>query len=161
MKEEKNKETEKKIEPKKEEPKKQKPKRSKVVVNAKNVPISKKYSVEICRFIKGKTIEKAIRELEEVLKHKKAVPMKQESPHKKGKNIVGGRYPKNATEHFIKILKSAAANANANGIENPFISGAIANFAYRPRGRFGRWQRKRTHINIIASEKLQGEKRNG
>ena len=103
-------------------------------------------------FIKGKGIEKAINDLEEVISLKKPVPMKGEIPHRKG--MMSGRYPKKTAEHFIKLLKELSANANVNGLENTIISEAIANIASRPYSRFGRVRKKRTHVKIIVKEKI-------
>jgi ribosomal protein L22 len=149
---------------KKEVPKKEikKIKKSEVTVKGVSVPISTKYSVSICRFIKNKKIEKAIKKLGEVLKFKRAIPMRGEIPHRKGK-IMSGRYPKNATEHFIKLLKSLKSNADNHDVEDPVIFEAIANTAQRPFGRFGRVKRKRTHILIKAKsiKRKEKEKKNG
>ena len=79
--------------------------------------------------------------------------MKGEIPHRKGKGMMSGRYPKKATEHFVKLLKSLLANSNANELNNPIIVEAVANFASRPYGRFGSIRRKRTHIRIKVKEK--------
>ena len=152
-----NKDIEKKEETKKEIIKKKKEikiKKTEAIINVKGVPVSTKYSMAICKFIKNKKIEKAIADLEEVLQFKKAIPMKGEIPHRKGKKIMSGRYPKRATEHFIKLLKSLLANANHNGLENPIITEAISNIGKRPFGKFGRIRRKRTHIKITAKEKI-------
>jgi len=146
-------EGEKKKEKKKPIQKKPVVKKTEAVVNAVNLPVSKKYAIAICKFIKNKKIEKAISDLEQVLVFKKAVPMKGEIPHRKGKKMMSGRYPKNATEYFIKLLKNLSANANVNELNSPIIAEAVANFASRPFGRFGRWRKKRTHIRIIAKEK--------
>jgi len=142
----------------KEEKKKTKPKikKTEAVVNSYSLPISTKQSVAICKYIKGKKIEKVINDLEKVIVLKKSVPMKGEIPHRKGpgKTASGsGRFPKNASIHFIKLLKSLSANAIVNEINNPVIVEAIANLAPRPFGRFGRVQRKRTHVKIKAIEK--------
>lgn len=137
------KKTEKKIE--------QKVKKTEASVNGVDLPISTKDSVAICRFIKGKKIDRAIFDLEQVLLYKKAIPMKGEIPHRKGKGMMSGRYPKNATICFIKLLKSLLANANE--LEDPIITEAIANLASRPFGRFGRIRKKRSHIKIIMKEK--------
>jgi len=128
-------------------------KKSEAVVNATNLQISAKYSIAICKFIKNKKIEKAIDDLEQVLMHKKAIPMKGEIPHRKGKGIMSGRYPKKASENFIKLLKNLQANANNHEVNNPIITEAISNQASRPFGRFGRVKRKRTHVKIVAREK--------
>ena len=138
----------------KEEPKKTKPKvkKTEAVVNSYNLPISTKKSAAICRFIKGKTIEESQNYLEEVIRGKKAIPMKGEIPHRRGRMMSGG-FPKNAARHFIVLLKSLAGNSSVNEIDNPVIVGAVANLASRPYGRFGRWRRKRTHVKLVAREK--------
>jgi len=142
----------KKTEEKKPVQTKPKIKKTEAVVNSNNLPISTKHSIAVCKFIKGKKIERAIEDLEKVANKKKPVPMKGEIPHRKGKGISSGRYPKKAAEHFIKLLKSLSANANLHEIENPFIANAVANLGARPYGRFGRIKRKRTHIQIIAKK---------
>jgi ribosomal protein L22 len=127
-----------------------------VVVNAQSVPVSTKYAISICRFIKGKEIKDARRYLEDVKVLKKSIPMKGEYAHKKGPGKMasgGGKYPVQASEHFISILKTLAGNATNHDILAPVITEAVANKASTPVGRFGRWQRKRTHITIKAREK--------
>ena len=140
----------------------QKVKKEKAVVNSRNVSISTKYSRDICRFIKNKSIEEAIKDLEQVLSHKKAIPMRGGYGHKKsakGFASGSGKYPEKATESFIKLLKSLSANAAANGLEKPIITEAFANMGSKPRARFGKWQRKRTHICFVARElKIKGKK---
>ena len=145
----------------KEEKKKQTPKIKKdnAVVKGISLPISTKYSIAICRFIKGKIIEDAISDLNQVLKKKKAVPVKGEIPHRKGKGMMSGRFPKNGAEHFIRLLKNLEANSNVNEIDNPVIVEASANLASRPYGRFGSIKRKRTHVKIIAKEKKSKNKK--
>lgn len=133
-------------------PEVKKPKKTEAVVNAKNIPISTKDSAAICRFIKNKKIENAIAELEQVLRLKKAVPMKGEIPHRKGKGMMSGRFPKKASQNFIKLLKSLSANATYNGLEEPVIVEAIANIGARPYGKFGGVRKKRTHIKLKAIE---------
>jgi len=144
---------EKKASAKKQETAKPKVKKHEAIVNGFSVAVSTKKSMAICKFIKRKKIEKAISDLEEVLQKKKVVPMKGEISHQKGKGIMSGGYPKKTSEHFITLLKSLQANANVNDLEEPIIVEAVANFAPRPFGRFGKWKRKRTHIKIVAREK--------
>ncbi len=131
-------------------------KRDFAVVNATSVPVSTKYAIAICKFIKNKRIGDAIRELEEVMAKKKHVPMVGEYGHKHGIGKIAsgaGRYPLNASKHFIVLLKSLAGNATANEMDEPVVSEAVSNKAARPMGRFGRWERKRTHIKLVAREK--------
>jgi hypothetical protein len=52
-------------------------------------------------------------------------------------------------------LKSLASNAVQHGVENPVVVEAVANFAPRPFARWGRWQRKRTHLKLIAKSKME------
>ena len=127
-------------------------KKTEAVVNAKSLPISTKHSMAICKFIRGKKINDCIEYLEQVIVGKKAMPMKGEIPHRKGK-MMSGRFPKNASQHFIKLLKSLGANANVNNLEEPIISEVIANMAQRPHGKFGRVRKKRTHVTIKCKEK--------
>lgn len=128
------------------------------MVNAKSVPISTKYAIYICKFVKGKRIEDAIRDLEQVILLKKVVPMKGEYAHQKGKGISGGKFPQRAAKSFIVLLKSLAGNANNHEINEPIITEAIANQAAMPFGRFGRVRRKRTHITIKAREAKEKKK---
>ncbi|MBU4308697.1 MAG: hypothetical protein KJ566_02795 [Nanoarchaeota archaeon] len=156
----------KKPEIKKEDKKKTSPKVKKTfaVVNATNLPISTKKSMAVCKFIKGKKIGDAIRDLEQVVLIKKAVPMRGEIPHRKGK-IMSGGFPKKTAEHFIKLLKSLSANSIVNELDEPFIAEAVVNIGARPSGRFGTIKRKRTHVKLVAKErktnsnKKKGEKK--
>ena len=127
-------------------------KKEEVYVNAKSVPVSTKYAIEICKFIKGKRIGDAIIDLQQVALLKKAVPMKGEYAHKKGKGMSGGKYPQRASQHFIVLLKSLAGNATNHEILEPIIVEARVNWAPAPMGRFGRVKRKRTHITLKAIE---------
>jgi len=151
---------EEKIEEKKEETKveqkeekKKIAKKNEAIVNGVSLPISTKTSAAICKFIKGKTIEKAITDLNEVLKFKRVIPMTGEIPHKKGKGVMSGRYPLKAIGYFIRMLKNLQANAAVNGLEEPVIVEAIPNRASLPYGRFGSIRRKRTHVKIKVAEK--------
>ena len=137
-------------------------KKDEAVVNGISLPISTKDSVAICRFIKGKTIDNAIADLEQVMKFKKAIPMKGEIPHRKGKGIMAGRYPIKPVGYFIRMLKNLKANATVNGIDEGIIVEAVPNRASRPYGRFGSVKRKRTHVKIkVTEKKLIKEKKSG
>jgi len=150
-----------KTEEKKKELKKEVPKVKKSEVSARgiNLPISTKDAKFVCRFIVKKRIGDAIRDLEQVETGKEAVPMKGEIPHRKGKGIASGRFPKKAAKNFIVLLKSLAANANEGSLDEPIIAEAMANMAARPYGRFGRTQKKRTHVKIIAKDNIKQEKK--
>jgi len=117
------------------------------VVNGKDLRISTKHATAVCDFIRGKDVDKAIAELEEVRDMRRAIPMKGEIPHRKG--MMSGRYPVKAVGDFIKLLKSARANALYHDLELEKLKlFCKANVAARPRKRFGQARFKRTHVQI-------------
>lgn len=138
--------------------KQSKPKKSEAKVNVSNMPLSTKVSAAICKFIKNKEIKKAVEELNQVIEKKKPIPMKGEYPHQKG--IMSGKYPVKAAKEFRTLLRSLGANAVENGLEKPIVKVAIANKGQRPMAKFGMWERKRTHITLIAKEGSYSNKSN-
>jgi ribosomal protein L22 len=134
-------------------------KKTEVFARGVNLPISTKDAKFICKFIMKKRLGDAIRDLKQVELGRKAVPMTGEIPHRKGKRISSGRFPKKAAKNFGIILKSLAANANEGSIDEPIIVEAMANQAARPYGRFGRTQKKRTHVKVIVKEKSKIKKK--
>jgi len=85
------------------------------IVNAPGIHISKRHGMYICSFIKGKSIDRAISELEEVIILKRAVPFKGEIPHRKG--MMSGRYPVDAAKLFIPMLKNLKGAVLFNGMD--------------------------------------------
>lgn len=144
--------TETKTTEKKPEVKVQKIKKEFAIVDVSNSPVSTKKSRDFCKFIRGKKLDVAIKELEEVKAMKRAIPAKGEVSHQKGKGMAGGIYATRTAEHFLVLLKSLLANSNNVGLENPVIDEAIANIGQRPYGRFGRARKKRTHLKLVARE---------
>lgn len=129
----------------------EKPKITEAIARGINLPISKKHSMYICKFIKSKPIEKALYDLKNVIELKQAVPFKGEIPHRKG--MMSGRYPIKASRLFINILKSLKGNAiiNALDLDKTRIVFASANWASRP-ARFEGRRAKRTHVILKAKE---------
>ena len=126
-------------------------------VNSYGVPISTKQSYEICNFIRERKLEQAKRLLNEVLSMKKAVPFKRynrDMGHKP--SIASGRYPKKASEHFLKLLNAAEANAENLGLDtkNLVIKDINASLGSAPwhGGRKRRRKMKRTNISIVVKE---------
>jgi ribosomal protein L22 len=150
--EEKQKKQEKTTEVKKEQVK---VKKEEAMVLFTSFPVSTKYAMDICKFIKRKKIPYCISYLEEVIAKKKVMPMKGEYAHRKGEGMMSGKYPRQASEKFIMALKSLAANAVFNGLEDPVIVEAIANYGQRPHSKMGRWQKKRTWLKIVAKNKIK------
>ena len=128
--------------------------RTEAVINGKRLPITLKDSIAIGNFIKNKKIEDAIYDLELVLKKKKAIPFRGERPHRKGKRMMSGKYPINASSHFIKLLKSLSANSSNNSmdLDKTRIISVIPNKAPQQLHRFGSTKFKRTHVTIISKQ---------
>ena len=112
---------------------------------------SKKHCAYICKFIKNKNVDKAIYDLGLVAKLKKAVPFKGEIPHRKG--MMSGRYPVNAANLFVKLLKGLRGNIlnNSLDLDKTRIYFASANWASRPRKSQGR-KAKRANVILKAKE---------
>ncbi|MEK6872546.1 MAG: uL22 family ribosomal protein [Nanoarchaeota archaeon] len=126
-------------------------KKTEAVVKGEDLRISTKQAVAVCNFIRNKEIDQSIRNLEKVKKIEIAIPMKGEIPHKKGISIASGRgrYPINAVNEFLKLLKSLRANAIYNELElEKFKIFCMANIASKPQKRFGQGRFKRSHVLI-------------
>ncbi len=129
-------------------------KKTEAVVRGNDLGISKKHSMEIIRHIKGKNIPRALAILERVLKKREAIPFRgYEIPHRKGKGISEGRYPRNASREFIKLLKNLQANASVVNVnlDQAVLSGK-ANDAARPFKRGGSQRFKRVHVELWVKE---------
>ncbi|MBN2567105.1 50S ribosomal protein L22 [Candidatus Woesearchaeota archaeon] len=121
-----------------------------------DLPISTKQAVEICRFIRGKRADAAKAALERVLKHESPLPYTRhvkKMPHRPGMRT--GAYPEKAIREVLKLLKSAEMNAHVKGLsEELVIAHTNAHLASRPM-RYGRQSRritKRTHIEVVLAE---------
>ena len=127
------------------------------VVFGRNVSISTKQSIEICKYIRNKNLDKAIKILERVIEQKQAIPYTRfnaDVGHKTG--IAAGRYPKKSCKEIIRLLKSVKANAQIKGLDesNLKIIKICANKGSNSR-RYGRKrgrQAKRTNIEIVVKE---------
>ena len=122
------------------------------------LPISFKQSTEICRFIKSRKVSDAKKILQGVIEKKIAIPFRVynwDLGHKK--KIGPGRYPQKASQHFIKIIEAAEANAQFKGLNTSNL--VLAHISAHNAGKtwhYGRKQRrkmKRTHLEIVVEEK--------
>ena len=121
------------------------------------LPISSKISREVCAKLKGMKLDKAKALLENVINLDEAIPYKRynrDTPHQVGTGP--GRFPIKTSEHILKILKSAEANAQFKGlsINNLFIKHISAQKGAKTI-RYGRRhnQAKRTSIEVVLEEK--------
>lgn len=137
-------------------------------VVGRDLPISTKQSIEICSFIRGKSLAKAKEDMENTIAMKKPVPFKkftEGAGHKKGK-IAAGKFPVKASKEVLSLLNSLEANAQQKGLStgNLVVNHICANKASRP-PRYGRMRgiyAKRSHIEIVAAESEDlGKKKKG
>ena len=123
-----------------------------------NLPISWKHSTELARFLKNRFTDQAIKDLEGVINQRIAVPYRRNDFDRGHKPGVGpGRYPVKTAKYFLKVLKHAVKNAEEKGLnsEELFIKTIVVskgNTAWH-RGRHRRRLLKRTHIEIVLSER--------
>lgn len=119
-----------------------------VVVRGSDMPISTKKSIVICKLLKGKKIDSAIKLLESVANEKFGIKMNRKETLKPGK---GTKYPIKTVEAFIKLLNSLNANASYKNLDvGKIILSAKANQASRPLKAGARYRQfKRTHVEII------------
>ncbi len=124
------------------------------------LPISYKQSYEVAKALRGKTLQKAKRFLEEVIAMKRPVPMTRfnaDTGHKHG--IAAGRYAVNTCTHILKLIKGAEANAQFKGLSTAnlvvrHIAAQHGPTSYRY-GRHRRIQAKRAHLEVVLKEVKQ------
>jgi len=127
------------------------------------LPISRKQSIMICKFIRHKHVQLAKKHLAEVIVKKRAVPFTRfndDIGHKAG--MAAGRYPVKACQNILALLESAEANAQFKGLSTADLVVAHVSAQKGPDtwryGRHIRRQAKRTHIEIVLEEKKTAKK---
>lgn len=128
-----------------------------VLARGRSLPISTKYSIEICREIRNKPLARAKRILEDVVTMRRALPIKRftfDLGHKSG--MAAASYPVAASRGVLKIIALLEANAENKGLnpEKLTITFAKADKAER-RWHTGRQRptlMKSTHIELRARE---------
>ncbi len=121
------------------------------------LPISTKHAVNICRYLKGKPVLKAVRILEEVIKLKRPIPFvkyNKDMPHRKGEGFGPGRYPVKASKYILKVLRNAINNAKQKGLEISKLKilhiAAHRAISKEKMARYG--YPKATHVEIVIGE---------
>lgn len=126
-----------------------------------SLQISRKMAVEVCNFLRGKTVKKAENDLERVIAMKMAVPIKrynQDLGHK-APHMSSGSYPVKVSEAILKVLRSAAKNAADKGLneEKLVVTNIQAHKGptqwHAGNGRKGRAKMKQTHLEVEVREK--------
>lgn len=124
------------------------------------LPISFKQSVEICKFIKNKNVNDAKKMLQNVAATKLAIPFKRYISDLSHKKKTGhARYPKKASEVFVKLIENVEVNAQFKGLNmsNLVITHISAHKASKAwhYGRKSRRVMKRTNVEIVVEEKVK------
>ena len=133
-------------------------------INAKDLGISTKVSVEICNLLRNKQVKNAQKILERVIEKKEAVPYKRykkEIPHRPGK-MATGRYPIKASQTILKLLKGGLTSAQNQGLTGNLIISHISAHKAGNQWHFGRARRRRmkkTHLKIILKEEKKNDRK--
>lgn len=140
----------------------EKEKTSSVKAMGRDLNISFKNAVELCKFVKGRTIPKALTLLEDVIEKKRHVPytrFKTGIGHRKGDTDKIGKYPVKAAQKVLEIVRNLEVNAEYKGLdpENMEITHlqalkGRAILKRRPKGRWKAWKTQYVHIQAIAEE---------
>ncbi|MFQ6106709.1 MAG: 50S ribosomal protein L22 [Thermoplasmata archaeon] len=123
------------------------------------LPISPKKSVEVCRALRGLNVEDAKELLEEVIEKRRIIPYRRYRKtisHKKG-SMAGG-YPIRVAKAVLKVLEDAQANAEMNELDPETMRIEIIaahrgrkteGFKARARGRSTKWDKETVSIEVI------------
>ena len=128
----------------------------------KEMPISPKFTREICGMIRGMKVNKAIDTLEGVIALETPVPLKRYNKRVSHKQGVGpGRYPKKAAAAVLGVVKSAVANAEYKGLNTDdmvirTISASRGRVTpghmARAHGRATEWNQDTVNLEVIIEE---------
>lgn len=123
-----------------------------------SLPISRKRSIMICQYIRGKNLQKAKKLLKDAIDLKKPVPFTKFNDgmgHKPG--MSAGRFCVKACQNILAMLESAEANAQFKGLSTAdlIVKHVVAQKGPKTwhYGRFPRRRAKRTHIEVVLEEK--------
>lgn len=124
-----------------------------------DLPISRKKSMELCRKLRGMRLQDAKDYLEDIIALKRPVPFRRYTAGAGHKKSTGpGRYPVKPAKYILEVLESAESNADYNGLDtDELIIKSIAahpgrvykGFMPRAHGRSTPWDNKTTNIEII------------
>ena len=128
----------------------------------KEMPISPKFTREICGMIRGMKVNNAIKTLEGVIALETPVPLKRYNKRVSHKQGVGpGRYPKKAATAVLGVVKSAVANAEYKGLNTDDMVIATISASRgrvtpghmaRAHGRATEWNQDTVNLEVIIQE---------
>ncbi|MBU2100077.1 50S ribosomal protein L22 [Candidatus Micrarchaeota archaeon] len=130
-----------------------------------NANASLKYSTEISREIKGKSVKRAEEFLQNITEKKEHLPLRKylkKVPHRKGKGQTKtGRYPQKTVKAFLELIQTAKSNADYKGLEteklivkHAFASMGYSRMSHQSKGKIGGKSRakKSAHLEIVLQE---------
>lgn len=128
----------------------------------KEMRISPKDAVEVCRAIKGMRLAEAKKYLQDVIEMKRAVRFtlhRKKVPHRRG--VGSGAYPVKAASEILKLLENAEANAVYRGLDpeklrivhaSAYKGITIPGILPRAFGRATRFDKPLTNAELILKE---------
>ena len=129
-----------------------------------NLRISPKHSVEICKAIKGMKVDEAKEFLLRVQEKKEAVPFrkhKKKVGHKRLFKWYAGRYPVKASERFYRLLEEVESNAEYKGLDterlriihiSAYKGRTFPGYIPRAYGRATPYNHETTNVELIVKE---------
>jgi large subunit ribosomal protein L22 len=92
-----------------------------VKASGRELSISHKAAREVCKALKGMTLDQAKNHLSKVMQKKQPIPFrryKKKAGHRHGlEKTYAGRYPVKTAQKILKILEGAEANAEFKGLD--------------------------------------------
>ena len=129
-----------------------------------DLAISPKTSVEVCRILKGKRVEDAKDLLREVSAGERPIPYRKynrDIGHRRGRGFGPGRYPSKVCDAIYDVIQGARDNAEYKGLDPDNLRilhiashrGRVVH-SWRPRahGRSSPFLRRNTNIEVILEE---------
>nr|4V4N_AS Chain AS, 50S ribosomal protein L22P [Methanocaldococcus jannaschii] len=132
--------------------------------SARDLRISPKLAVEVCRELRGMMLNDALRYLDDVIALKRPVPLKRYNDsqgHKPGKGFGPGRYPVKVAKAIKKVLLNVKNNAVQKGLDPDKLKiihiaahkGPVLRGWYpRAFGRATPFNEQTTHIEVVVEE---------
>lgn len=129
----------------------------------KDLSISTKKAVEVCKKVRNKNLASAKKILEDTIALKTPIPFtrfNRDMGHKPG--IAAGRFPVKTAKLILEVIESAESNAQNKGLNTHHlvVHHICAQKASRP-PHYGRRRRKtkRTHIEVVLQEQKKKEEK--
>lgn len=135
-----------------------------VRASGRDLRISPKFSIELCRELRGMMLNDALKYVDDIIALRRPVPLKRfndSQGHKPGRGFGPGRYPVKVAKAVKKILLNAKNNAEQKGLDpdrlrivhaaahrGPVLRGYIP----RAFGRATPFNQQTTHIEIVVEE---------